>query len=53
MMIKTKNKMTQVEDSPEESEYESEHTCHDPSHTMSTLSPQFFCDISVPKVVSH
>ena len=28
----------QVEDIPEESEY----SCHDPSHLMSTLSPQFF-----------
>ena len=28
----------QVEDIPEESE----HSCHDPPHPMSTLSPQFF-----------
>ena len=28
-----------VVDSPEESECESEHSCHDPSHIMSTLSP--------------
>ena len=49
----------QVEDSPEESE----HSCHDPSHPMSTLSPQFFGghnieppnfnDLSAPEVVSH
>ena len=30
----------QVEDIPEESEHESEHSCHDPSQMMSTLSPQ-------------
>ena len=29
----------QVEDSPEESEQESEHSCHDPSYMMSTLNP--------------
>ena len=31
----------QIEDNPEESEHESEHLCLDPSHMMSTLSPQF------------
>ena len=47
MMIKTKNQMTligqdvQVGDSPEESEHEPEHSCHDPLHMMSTLSPNF------------
>ena len=39
----------QVEDSLEESE----HSCHDPSHVMSTLCPQMFGDLSAPEVVSH
>ena len=39
----------QVEDSPEESE----HSCHDPSHMMSTLSPQISGALTVPEVVSH
>ena len=34
-----------IEDSPEESEHGSEHSCHDPSHTMSPLSPQIFGDL--------
>ena len=38
----------QVEDSPE-----SEHSCHNPSHMMSTLSPPIFGDLSAPEVVSH
>ena len=38
----------QVEDSPKESEPESEHSCHDPSHMMSTLSHQIFGDLSGP-----
>ena len=29
----------QVEDSPDRSEVEPEHSCHDPSHMMSTLRP--------------
>ena len=54
LMIKTKNQMTyrqdvQVEDSPEESE----HSCHDPSHMMSTLSPQIFSDLLATEVVNH
>ena len=36
----------QVVDSPVESEHESEHSCHDPSHMMSTLNPHFLGDIS-------
>ena len=51
MMIKTKNMMTLIakifKDIPEESEHEFEHSCHDPSHMMSTLCPQ----ICVPKFV--
>ena len=43
----------QVEDSPEKSEHESGHSCHDPSHMISTLSPQIFGDLSAPEVVSH
>ena len=43
----------QVEDSPEESEPESEHSCHDPSHIMSTLSHRIYGDLSAPEVVSH
>ena len=37
----------QVEDSPEESEHESEHSCHDPSCMMPILSPH----LSAPEVV--
>ena len=53
-MMKTKNQLTnrqdvRVEDSPEESE----HSCHDPSLMMSTLSLQNFGDLSAPEVVSH
>ena len=33
----------QVEDNPEESE----HSCHYPSHLMSTLSPQIFGDHNI------
>ena len=44
MMIKTKNQMmtsdVQVEDGPEKSEHEYEHSCHDSSYMMSTLSPK-------------
>ena len=43
----------EVEDSPEESKHESEHSCHDPLYIMSTLSPQNFGDLSAPEVVSH
>ena len=39
----------QVEDNPEESE----HSCQNPSHMMSTLSPPIFGDLSTPEVVSH
>ena len=39
----------QVEDIPEESEY----SCHDPSHMMSTLSPKIFGDLLPLEVVSH
>ena len=55
MMIKTKNQYdadcqdVQVGDSPEESE----HSYHDPSHVMSTLSPQIFGGHSAPEEVSH
>ena len=31
----------QAKDSSEESEHASEHSCHDPSHMMSTLIPKF------------
>ena len=40
----------QVEDSPKESEHESEHSYHDQSHMMSTLSPQNFGYLSAPEV---
>ena len=40
-----------VEDCPEEFEHESEHSCHDPKHVMSTLSPKILCDLSAPEVV--
>ena len=58
MMIKTKNPMTnhqdvQDEDGAEESELESEHSCHDPADMMSTLSPQIFYDLLAPELVSH
>ena len=43
----------QVEDSSEESELESEHSWHDPSHMMSTLRPPFFGDLSAPEVANH
>ena len=43
----------QVEDSSEEFENESEHSCHDPSYMMSTLFPQIFGDLSAPEVASH
>ena len=35
--------------SPEESEHESEHSCHDPSQMMSILNPQFLGDLSSQK----
>ena len=43
----------QVEDSPEESEHESEVSCYDPSHMMSTWSPPIFGDLLAPEVMSH
>ena len=39
-------------DSPEESEHESDHSCHDPSH-MSTMRPQIFGDFLAAEVASH
>ena len=46
VMIKTKNQMTLMprctgQKFPEDYEHEYEHSCNDPSHMMSTLSPQF------------
>ena len=38
----------QVEDILEGSEHESAHSCHDPSHMMSTLIPQFFWRVINP-----
>ena len=43
MMIKNPMILiSKVEDSPEEFEHDSEHSCHDPSHMMSVLSPLNF-----------
>ena len=57
MLIKTKNQMTlianHVEDSPEEFEHESEHSCHDPSHVMSISSPKFLVISRAPEIVSN
>ena len=36
------------QDQEPESEDKSEHSCHDPSHTISTLNPQNFGDHSAP-----
>ena len=43
----------QVEECPDESENESEDSCQDPPHMMSTLSPKFFGDLLTPEVVYH
>ena len=43
----------QVEESPEESELEFEHSRLDPSHMMSILSLQNASDLAAPEVVSH
>ena len=58
-MIKTKNqttlitKMFRLKIAQKESEHEFEHSCHVPSHMMSTLSPQIFGDVLAPEVVCH
>ena len=51
MMIKTKNQMTLIAKIYREVS-ESEHSCHDPSHTMSKLSSKNFGHFAVPKVVT-
>ena len=54
MVITTKNQMTLLTKLYRwKIAHESEHSCHGPSHMTSTLSPQFFGDLSAPEVACH
>ena len=61
MMIKTKNQITLIAKMykmyrlkrAQKNLNMNLNKCHDPSHTMSTLCPQVFVDLSAPEVVSH